>query len=566
MTMFAPFHTLHSANRSSDHPVCHDGQRFVLWQEFSDRISAHAAHLSSRQELRWLIAIDNPLEFAVLLLALLYAKKQVVIPPNSQPGTLAELSKTYDAIANEKVQCNSARGSAPTDQIDPDGAIIDIYTSGSTGEPKQIRKALSQIEIEVASLESLWGNRLGQACVVASAPHYHFYGLLFRLFWPLSAGRPFDAITCTYPDTLIARLALLGDTALVSSPALLTRLPELIPLASLQPAPKLIFSSGGPLPASAADHFHRQFGQAPTEVFGSTETGGIAWRRQEGDDGWTPMPGIHVGSEPDGALSLRSPYLIASTPWRMDDAIELLSDGRFILRGRLDRTVKIEEKRLSLSDMEARLAAHPWVSAASAVALSGRRQSVGAVLVLSEQGRHQMAVIGQREIGLTLRRYLADHFALVLIPKRWRFRNQLPFNERGKLTQASLSELFTNVGANKLLPEVLAVRRETAESAQVSLDLHITADVVHFDGHFPMLPILPGVIQIDWALHYSRKYLALNGEFIAMENVKFQAVTLPDTKVVLRLTWNAARRHLEFSYATSHQKYSTGRIVFGEAS
>ena len=87
MMMFRPLHTLLAAGRSADHPVCHDGQRFVLWQEFSSRVSAHAAYFTVRPELRWLIATDNPLDFAVLLTALLHAGKQIVIPPNSQPGT-----------------------------------------------------------------------------------------------------------------------------------------------------------------------------------------------------------------------------------------------------------------------------------------------------------------------------------------------------------------------------------------------------------------------------------------------------------------------------------------------
>jgi acyl-coenzyme A synthetase/AMP-(fatty) acid ligase len=441
---FKPLHTLLATGRSADHPVCHDGQCFVSWQEFSARVSTYTTFFATRPELRWLVATDNPLDFAVLLFSLLHAGKQIVIPPNSQPGTLAQLDKTFDAIADEQIRPPPESDIEPTAQIDPTTAIIDIYTSGSAGEPKQIRKTLAQFEVEVAVLESLWGNTLGQACIVASAPHYHFYGLLFRLFWPLSAGRPFDTITCTYPDTLSARLALLGDTALISSPALLARLPDLVPLASLHPTPMLIFSSGGPLPAAAAAEFLRQLGMAPTEVFGSTETGGIAWRRQEGSDAWTPMPGIHIGSDADGALSLRSPYLLESTPWRMDDAVELLPDGRFLLRGRLDRTVKIEEKRLSLPDMETRLAAHPWIAAAAVVVLHGRRQSVGAVVILNVHGRQQLVALGRRETGITLRRHLAAHFETVLLPRRWSFPEQLPINERGKLTHASLSAFFAN--------------------------------------------------------------------------------------------------------------------------
>ena len=128
----------------------------------------------------------------------------------------------------------------------------------------------------------------------------------------------------------------------------------------------------------------------------------------------------------------------------MDDAVELLPDGRFFLLGRLDRTVKIEERRLSLPDMEARLATHPWVTAVALVAVTGRRQSVGAVVILNEQGRQQLAVVGRREATLILRKHLAAFFEPVLLPRRWTFQDQLPINERGKLTHASLNAVFRN--------------------------------------------------------------------------------------------------------------------------
>jgi acyl-coenzyme A synthetase/AMP-(fatty) acid ligase len=436
-------HTLLAVGRSADHPVCHDGRRFITWAEFSSRVGASAANFMACAERRWLITADNPLDFAILFLALLHSGKQVVIPPNTQPGTLVQLGTAFDAIAADPMPCDGTKRLALLAPIDACTAIIDIYTSGSTGEPKRIRKTLAQFETEVGVLESLWGEFLGQATVVASVPHYHFYGLLFRLLWPLAAGRPFDVITCAHPDTLSERLALLRNTAFVSSPALLSRLPELVPLESLQPPPRIMFSSGGPLPDAAAREFHRHVGRAPTEVFGSTETGGIAWRRQEDDDSWTPMPGIQVSREADGALSLRSPYLLESTPFRMEDAVELLPDGRFLLRGRLDRIVKIEEKRLSLPDMEARLAAHPWVAAAAAVVMTAtRRQSIGAVVILTPQGRQQLVTIGRRETGLFLRRHLAEYFEAVLLPRRWSFPEHLPINERGKLTHAALKALF----------------------------------------------------------------------------------------------------------------------------
>jgi len=439
-----PLHTLLTGDRAKEHPVCHDGKRFVPWREFAARAAGCAERFKTRPEPRWLLASEDPQEFAALLLALLHAGKQVVIPPNTQPGTLEQLRGAFDASVGDLTPAprsppDSASRLRP---IDPQAAIIDLYTSGSTGEPKRVRRTLAQFEIELETQESVWGDTLGDAVLVATVPHHHIYGLLFRLFWPLSAGRPFDTVTCTSPDTLAARLKRLGDTALVSSPAQLARLPELIPLASLTPVPRIIFSSGGPLPAAAAAEFRRQLGRAPAEIFGSTETGGIAWRRQEADDAWTPLPGVSIGRESDGALLLRSPFLADAAPLRMDDAVELLPDGRFRLRGRLDRTVKIEGKRLSLPDMESVLASHRWVAAAAVVPLPGRRERVGAAVALNAEGRTQLSALGRRETVLELRRHLARTFEAVLLPRHWRFPEQLPISDRGKLTHGAIAALF----------------------------------------------------------------------------------------------------------------------------
>ncbi|MBS0545685.1 MAG: AMP-binding protein [Proteobacteria bacterium] len=452
---FIPLHALLAAGRPAAHPVCHDGERLLSWRMFAGRVGALSARFAARPEQRWLLAGDEPLAFAVQLLALLYAGKQVVVPPGTQPGALAQLRAAFDASAAEE----ASAADATTDDtgqddsllpslspVDAQVAIIDLYTSGSTGEPKRVRKTLAQFEAEIAALEALWGDTLEGATVVATAPHHHIYGLLFRLLWPLSAGRTFDCVTCANPDTLAARLALLGDNVLVSSPAQLSRLPELVPLATLQPPPRIMFSSGGPLPAEAAAAFRDQLGSAPTEVFGSTETGGVAWRRRtEGEQGdaWTPLPGVGVDASPDGALRLSSPFLADDAPWVMDDGVHLLGDGRFQLRGRLDRVVKIEEKRLSLPELEARLGEHPWVGAAAAVALSGRRQSVGVALVLSAAGRQQFAAHGRRATTQHLRRHLARYFDAVLLPRHWRFPPHLPINERGKLTHAAVAAMFT---------------------------------------------------------------------------------------------------------------------------
>lgn len=446
MSALIPLHLLLQPDRwPANAPLCHDGHTVVTWQHVLQRLTDRQAMYAIAPEARWLIIQDHPLDFLIDLLALLAADKHAVIPPNNLNGTADRLRAAWDACTPpHKVGPAANASPAGSLSIDPNKPAIHLYTSGSTGEPKSVIKTLRHFETEIESLEGVWGKDMGNCAVVSTAPHQHFYGLLFRLLWPLTTGRVFDTATCADPDTLTQRLWHFGRAVLVSSPAQLGRLPEWMEPTSLTPYLARVFSSGGPLPAQAAHTLAQAWGRAPTEVFGSTETGGIAWREQGADDSWMPFPGIGVSAAADGALLLQSPLVDSDAPYAMDDAVALLSDGRFRLLGRLDRVVKIEEKRISLPDMEHRLRQHEWVADAAAVALpTERRQVLGVVLVPSAAGRHQLEQHGRAATAQALRLHLAGEFEAVALPRRWRFLARLPLDERGKLTPAVLHPLFT---------------------------------------------------------------------------------------------------------------------------
>lgn len=413
------------AKAPSGQPVAWTAAGPVGHAEFRELLAVRQKAFADQPRRRVLLCQAEPLAFAVDLLGALQAGQVPVVPPNFQPATLDGLAQCLDGPL-------------------PDAPALELCTSGSTGEPKRLTKKLAQMEAECRALESLWGERLGDATVVATVPPHHIYGLLFRLFWPLLAGRPFDAVTAAEPTTLEARLGCFPVSVLVSSPAHLARLPELTDLARL-PCPRLAFSSGGPLSAGTALAFQDTWGFAPMEIFGSTESGGVAWRTQAGGNtGWTPLPGVQASRETDGALSIRSPFLGDDLPLRLEDAVEFLDDGRFRLLGRLDRIVKIEEKRLALPEMEKRLAAHPFVREAAVVPLdsaNGRRTVVGALIVPSDAGSRMLAQ-DPRALTAALTAHLAAAYDHVLLPRRWRFAAGLPVDERGKLPQAAVAACF----------------------------------------------------------------------------------------------------------------------------
>ncbi|OXC78878.1 AMP-binding protein [Caballeronia sordidicola] len=554
-------HDLLWAKRDAGTAVCRDGTDVLDFATFLARVRAIAARLSEQPARRYALCIDDPFHFACALFALFACGKEPVIPAHAAPGYLADLSNAYDAVltdADMPAPASSSEYVGFLASIDPH-APLTLYTSGSTGTPKPIRKTLAQFNAEVHTLEAEWGMLVGDATVLGSVPHHHIYGLLFRVFWPLAAGRAFDRALSIEPQQLQARITQcrLGSSVVVSTPAQLSRWPELDGFASLSPAPRVFFSSGGPLAGDAARKYAEAFGAAPVEIYGSTETGGIAWRRQDQTDAWQALSGIEVHRGDGGTLNLRSPHLGHDDWHRTDDTIAVDPDGRFRLQGRLDRVIKLDGKRVSLPELEARLGLHPYVAQGAVVSLEGMsRERVGAVVALTDAGSKALLERGRVALAKVLRRHLAAYFDIVVLPRFWRFRFTLPFDARGKLPAAAVAAAFDACAHGV---EVLSeVRSETA----LHYELRVPPTLVHFAGHFPGLPILPGVVQIDWVMRLAAEQVPGMRMLASIDQLKFKAPVPPGALLDLTLTHDASRRRVQFAYRLGRRECASGVIVY----
>jgi acyl-CoA synthetase (AMP-forming)/AMP-acid ligase II len=559
--MIALHDVLLLGKRDAGTPVCRDGADMLDFAGFRARALAIAACLSEQPARRYALCIDDPFDFACALFALFACGREPVIPAHAAPGYLADLFDAYDvALTDADMPSLVSRSEyvASPALIDPH-APLTLYTSGSSGTPKPIRKTLAQFNAEVHTLEKQWGELVGDATVLGSVPHHHIYGLLFRVFWPLAAGRAFDRAISIEPQHLQARIAQCGPegSVVVSTPAQLSRWPELDGFASLSPVPRVFFSSGGPLAADAASKYAEVFDAAPVEVYGSTETGGIAWRRQDKTAAWQALTGIEVLRGDDGALNLRSPHLGHNDWHRTDDTVAFDPDGRFRLQGRLDRVIKLEGKRVSLPELEARLALHPYVAQAAVVSLEGMsRERVGAVVALTEAGSEALLERGRVALAKTLRRHLAAYFDIVVLPRFWRFRFALPFDARGKLPAAAVAAAF-DARADGL--EVLS---EARSEKVLHYELRAPPTLVHFAGHFPGLPILPGVVQIDWAMRLATDHVPGVRALASIDQLKFKAPVPPGALLDLTLTHDASRQRVQFAYRLGGRDCASGVFVY----
>jgi 3-hydroxymyristoyl/3-hydroxydecanoyl-(acyl carrier protein) dehydratase len=113
----------------------------------------------------------------------------------------------------------------------------------------------------------------------------------------------------------------------------------------------------------------------------------------------------------------------------------------------------------------------------------------------------------------------------------------------------------------KVEPSVLACR-QTAQG--VELDLHIDTDLAPLTGHFPGLPIVPGVCLIDWVTRLSIRYLGLLPDGTAMIQTKFRHVLQPNDHVTLMLRRLSGGR-VQFEYRHLDTIYASGTLSGGGA-
>ena len=516
-------------------------------------------------------------EFCVWFFAALAADFQLVIPANNKRATTCALADVSVWLGDWPLLADGPAAAMGFPLPDITAATLpeqfagelQLFTSGSSGEPQRVGKTLEQLLAEIAAQQQQWRDVIGDACVLATVSHQHIYGLLFKLLWPLHSGRAFVSRTYVDVAALLRDAAELAPAIWVASPAQLSRRNTAWPWENAEQL-RAIFSSGGPLAPEDAMAIAELSGRWPTEIYGSTETGGIAWRRQQNANSvWSPLAGVTTRVNDAGLLQVASPWIAGE--FASQDLVRVQGAG-FQLLGRADQIAKIEEKRISLTQVESLLQANPFIQQAKVLVLpksaSRSRDLLGAVVVLTDDGRAQLATDGKSALVRALRHWLAPDLEGIALPRSWRFVSAMPVNQQGKSPRELLMQQFeanSDSTPAAMLPEVINTRlleddNPAVTCAQVSL--RIPRSLPCLPGHFETAPVVPGVVQIDWAVHFARKLLDIPGEFAGMENIKFKQLLVPEEQAELTLTFDRKKQRLAYRFFWQGDEFSSGRLSF----
>jgi long-chain acyl-CoA synthetase len=323
-------------------------------------------------------------------------------------------------------------------------------TSGTTAAPRAVRFRSEQLIADCNQICDTMGigeNDLNFGVV----PISHSYGFSNLLTPLLVRGVAVALSSDRLPRAIMRNLEHSGATVFPGMPVFYQAFADITDVPRL-PKLRLCISAGAPLSVNVAKRFRQTFNLPVHSFYGSSECGGICYD-QEGvvsEEGFVgrQMIGVEVemvdADERAGQIRVRSaavgdayfpepdPQKLGNGMFKPDDLLTASPDGWRIV-GRVSDLINVAGKKVNPAEVEVELLALPGVREAI---VFGRKSSLRnqevAACVVAHSG------VSENELLKVCRRRLSGWQT----PKRIFIVDQLPVNERGKVSRRDLGVRF----------------------------------------------------------------------------------------------------------------------------
>jgi len=199
-------------------------------------------------------------------------------------------------------------------------------------------------------------------------------------------------------------------------------------------------------------------------------------------------------------------------------------------------------------------------------------------VVFNNKGKERFNGLEKIDINKFWREYLLQYFENVVIPKKWRYPENLPLDAQGKKKKETIELLFSgekevadNAVASGALTSGALISEgfgaldtekiiEKTENS-VSMEFSIPATSPYFDGHFPGFPILPAVAQAELIIRFAARYFGTGVSPSEIKRFKFTKLIRPDAPLLLKLTKKEKSISFNISSPENETVYSTGTVI-----
>ncbi|MFQ5514473.1 MAG: class I adenylate-forming enzyme family protein [Myxococcota bacterium] len=401
------------------------------------------------------------------------APSYLIVGPE-RTAALTQLPKTHVVDREDflgRARSSRAAAEAPGGGSgEPDAIAALLFTSGTTGAPKAaIIRHRHLVSYVLGSVE--FGSAGEEEAVLVSVPPYHIAGVA-AIVSAVYAGRRIVQLPQFSPESWLELARREAVTHAFVVPTMLARIVEKLGAARSAelPALRALSYGGGKMPQSVIEAAMRLFPETEfTNAYGLTETSSTiavfgpqdhreaarssdpARRRRLGSVG-RPLPSVEVEIRDGSGRRLRAGergeiYVRGAqvSGEYLDGGSRLDADGWFSTRdggwrdeegylfveGRADDVIVRGGENMSPGEIEAALLDHAAVRDAAVVGVPDEQwgEAVAAVIVTRPGAR-----VSEEE----LREWVRQRLRSSRTPARIEFRDELPYNETGKLLRRKL--------------------------------------------------------------------------------------------------------------------------------
>ncbi len=282
------------------------------------------------------------------------------------------------------------------------------FTSGTTGSPAGALKTKENLLSEIKQQTKLF-KKYDIKKIVVTVPFIHFYGSLIGALYGMVNNIDIHIKEHFLPNDLLDMCD--ENTMVVTTPLYIKSLNKIERKENLSSS--IFVSSTAPLFPEIAKEFKEKFNTDVMQIFGSTETGGIAYKYND-EQFWTPVETVNISQNEEGELKVTSPFvsnMIFEESFKETngsiqtfDYIEL-KDEKFKLIGRSSQIIKIAGKRYSTLQIENILEEQSNIEKAVVFVTANKDALRGEELNITLQTKDQ---IGVKEIKDILKKNLSN--------------------------------------------------------------------------------------------------------------------------------------------------------------
>jgi acyl-coenzyme A synthetase/AMP-(fatty) acid ligase len=419
--------------------LAYRGGRRITAREFLRDAAALAARLPAH---RYMINLcQDRYRFTVGLAAALSREQISLLPPSDLPAVLEQLAADFadlyclidgdrprtsiPALPYPERLTGEAPAAVPAFAGEQVAALL--FTSGSTGQPKPQRRSWgAMVRSALAAGERLGAASLAGAAITGTVPHQHSYGLESTVMLALQHGLALQSERPFYPSDVGAALAAVPrPRILVTTPI---HIRALVGESAGLPAMDLIVSATAPSSAELAAEAEARFAAPLKEIYGCSEAGQLAVRRPSRGAEWTALDGVVLRQDAHGTWASGAPVEQEAL---LNDVIEMIGRGRFLLHGRTADLVNIAGKRTSLAYLNHHLTAIAGVADGVFVMPDERSGVTRLAAYVVAPGLTAEAILAA----------LRERIDAAFLPRPLVLVEALPRNALGKLTREAVSEL-----------------------------------------------------------------------------------------------------------------------------